>query len=350
MTEKELKYYYPFRFISSRPHLKKIVEKIKSREDIDHFLQVIIDANIKQSKLEPNRWFDQAKLNIRAVTEIENIYSYSKFKSSGSNIFSFSKELLSLLEKTDVDEIEFRNIKHPYKNYYISFRNLDKDVKGTYMEFEHKLDGVYISNEIENSIILHLTGYNEEKKNKNWWYYPDFSNINTLDFIESENNVDFALKNLYQNLEQQLAFTDKDLAPNLESTFSEIERNIKLIINCILYLTSEKENLMEEYPKDIPNNYSSKLFKAKTNRQKKVVEEELKRNGFSKIRFATLGYDRNNNDNPNVEINPHWRRGHWRKQPFGIGLQETKMIWIKPTIVRKDKGEPTKGHIYDVKN
>jgi hypothetical protein len=46
------------------------------------------------------------------------------------------------------------------------------------------------------------------------------------------------------------------------------------------------------------------------------------------------------------DISPHWRRGHWRNQPFGEKLSEKKLIWIKPTIVNKEKGEPIKGHIY----
>lgn len=29
----------------------------------------------------------------------------------------------------------------------------------------------------------------------------------------------------------------------------------------------------------------------------------------------------------------HWRRGHHRYQPFGIGRTETKVIWIEPTLV-----------------
>jgi hypothetical protein len=40
------------------------------------------------------------------------------------------------------------------------------------------------------------------------------------------------------------------------------------------------------------------------------------------------------------EVEPHWRRGHWRLQPHGTGLSLLKLIWIRPTIVRRDKGEP----------
>jgi len=29
----------------------------------------------------------------------------------------------------------------------------------------------------------------------------------------------------------------------------------------------------------------------------------------------------------------HWRRGHIRHQPFGIGRQDRKIIWVEPTII-----------------
>src|SRR5690606_13173855 len=262
------------------------------------------------------------------ITEIENIYSFAKFRNSGSNIFNFSKELLELLDRTDVEDVQFENIKQPYKNYYISFRNLNRDVLGEYMEYHHKLDGVYISNEVENAIIIHLAGFNEDKKNKNWWYYPDFTNINTLDFIKPTNTVKETLENLYNELKKRLLIEDSNLAPNLDRTYKEIEQNIKLIINCILYLSSQKENLTKEYPTDVPSHLISKLERAKTKRQKEVAQDEIKRNGFTKITFAKLDNSTDNSERnetgTGIEVSPHWRRGHWRKQPYGTNLTEIK--------------------------
>jgi hypothetical protein len=45
-------------------------------------------------------------------------------------------------------------------------------------------------------------------------------------------------------------------------------------------------------------------------------------------------------------MSPHWRRGHFRQQPFGPKLAHRKLVWIMPTIVRRDKGTPENGHIY----
>jgi len=32
---------------------------------------------------------------------------------------------------------------------------------------------------------------------------------------------------------------------------------------------------------------------------------------------------------------------------MGLGLR--KLVWIKPVLVAKDKGDPSQGHIYDLK-
>jgi len=44
----------------------------------------------------------------------------------------------------------------------------------------------------------------------------------------------------------------------------------------------------------------------------------------------------------------HWRRGHWRRQRHGPGLTLIVLRWIRPTLVKKDSGEPVETRVYDV--
>uniref|UniRef100_UPI0040498447 hypothetical protein n=1 Tax=Gelidibacter sp. TaxID=2018083 RepID=UPI0040498447 len=351
MNEKEILYYYPNRFVKSRKYLGKIVGNISTRKDldIDENIHKIIAETMRQSKNEPNRHFDQDQLQVRMKSEVENIYAYSKFKHNGSNIFSFSKELLEMFDKTDVEDIEFQNIRHPYKEYYISLRDLNRPIDGTFMEYEHTLDGVYISTEFEDSIIMTVTGFNDKKSSKNWWYYPEFTNINTLEFKEQNSTVKDALDNLYRELESRILNEPKNLKPNLDRTYNEIASNIKLIINGILYLSTSENDTIKEYPSNLPLNLKSKLSKAKTKRQLEIAKSEIQRNGYSKINFVGQSFKNTNIINGQGNVSPHWRRGHWRNQPFGKELSENKIIWIQPTIVRADKGDPEKGHIYEIK-
>lgn len=50
------------------------------------------------------------------------------------------------------------------------------------------------------------------------------------------------------------------------------------------------------------------------------------------------------------ELLPHWRRGHWRRQAHGAGNLERRLIWIRPVLVRRDRGEDVEGHVYVVSN
>jgi hypothetical protein len=36
-------------------------------------------------------------------------------------------------------------------------------------------------------------------------------------------------------------------------------------------------------------------------------------------------------------VAPHWRRGHFRMQPFGIGNQQRKLIFVAPVLVHAEQ-------------
>lgn len=38
-----------------------------------------------------------------------------------------------------------------------------------------------------------------------------------------------------------------------------------------------------------------------------------------------------------IEMHPHWRRGHWRMQPCGIGNTQRRRTLIRPMFIRKDR-------------
>lgn len=36
-------------------------------------------------------------------------------------------------------------------------------------------------------------------------------------------------------------------------------------------------------------------------------------------------------------VAPHWRRGHFRMQPFGIGNQQRKLIFVAPALIHAEQ-------------
>jgi hypothetical protein len=110
------------------------------------------------------------------------------------------------------------------------------------------------------------------------------------------------------------------------------------------------KDIETQHAKDLPFNFNKKLQFAKTEKEKSKIEKKIAETGFSKINFVGNTYKKSanrNNETSNINVSPHWRRGHWRNQRYGENLVEKKLIWIKPVIVNRDIGTPQKGHIYE---
>jgi len=128
-----------------------------------------------------------------------------------------------------------------------------------------------------------------------------------------------------------------------------VDRTINLAINCLLYLTTKELDITEEYPSDLPIHLKTNLEKANSNRKKEIARNKITENGFTKIKY--VGYNIRTELSQKIdgkEVAVHWRIGHWRNQKFGVNLTKSKLVWIMPTIVNKEKGEPKKGHLYEI--
>ena len=185
-----------------------------------------------------------------------------------------------------------------------------------------------------------------------WRYdlsFPEYEDYITVgDAIEIE--IDKFKSQVYQSLE-----TDKTKRNKVSNEYKEfVDSTIRVLINSLLYLSQPKENLIskEEFPKKLPFNYNRKLKFAKTEKERKKIEKNINETGFSKIFYFGNTDDRNINEyNESHRKSLHWRRGHWRKQPFGKGLKKFRMIWIKPVLINKsEENISPKGHVYIVEN
>lgn len=84
----------------------------------------------------------------------------------------------------------------------------------------------------------------------------------------------------------------------------------------------------------------------RTARLRKEPAHKLEYYGCTLLRFFGGQAERRADLTTGREARPHWRRGHWRHQPHGVGRALQKLVWIWPAKVCKDKGEPTSGHVY----
>ena len=348
-------FYYPNRFRIKTKNFDNIFNELKSVENT-------WGSVVKQDEI-IDKYFGKELPNEIRNSKAFSFLEYSRFVKGGSNIFHFKKELLELLEKTDVSEIQISAIKFPYNNFYISLRELCRPLT-TNINDDTIIDGVYVEfhdDSKENLIYdywisFFVCGYSESKKETEFKHNViDVMEIaSDLTFENSKSTITDAIGLVHQIMKDTLesktfdkAAIEREIDFQLEQ-YKLLKDNLNLFINCILYISSDKPDIETKYASDLPHHLKAKLENAKTKHKKELAEKELKQFGFSKIKLVGNSFEKitaiTNSDKG--EVSTHWRRGHWRNQPFGKDLAETKIIWIKPTIVNKEKGEPTKGHIY----
>lgn len=303
------------------------------------------------------------KEGVKRAYLLQEFYIWKEWKEKGRNIFHFSEYITELLKQTDVLDIDISLIKLPYSNFYIDLssakipfeENSSEIIEGAFIRDEYH-DGDDYERAINIDFVSkeYIEKYWNINKDLCWDTERGFHSI--LLFLDRKDNlrtVQDAINFDKNGFVGSAIFNDRDedAKDGLYSIHRQfVDRTINFIINCLLYLTTKENDIDERYPIDLLIHLKSKLEKANTKRKKEVVHSEISQNGFTKIKY--VGYKLKTTKSVNSiggEVAPHWRRGHWRNQKFGENLIETKLIWIIPTIVNKERGAPQKGHIYNYK-
>lgn len=387
MNVKDNAFFHPLRYPKSRKFIKKLFKKYKSQDyySSDNFQEQMGDFvkvfNEEISKHPISERDDIILKHIGNPTDIINqeltlFVENLRLRHRGNNIFYFPNEVSNLFKHTNIDEISIGNLKFPYKTFYLAFGLQDEFDIGSNENSGHYFDGAYIDNLDETTLSVRLTSlsnnYNS-KEYRSWLEEPDITFFIGLEFQnESEyliDGIDRFIENYkikFNKIDEQLTeneivdentnilkkddFFRKKRIKRITQNTEKFRDIAKLIFNAICYLTHENKNIIENYTNSPLPSLINNLKKAKNSHEKKRIEAKIKKGGHTKIKIC--GHDImksiNSETNTGKELSTHWRRGHWRRQPFGSDMNEIKLIWIKPTLVRKDKGSSEYGHIYDV--
>lgn len=378
MSEDELLYYFPYR-IDKELNFKHFAKDHTAF--VSRYLPNYDGTNVEEF-IANKTAFSQTQINEFNYIH-ENYSSWKEWFNNGRNIFSFSKDLLLMLERTDVSEITPDSFHLPFDVFYLSLKPLNIKISKSRDEI---IQGVYIDYNIWNSMGEHPDGYCD----LSFYFVGDFKDIyaeflpnvkSRLEFTTGQYDemplgsywnvwLNFEKKVGRENIKQTIdyfitglkdeIFPRKDSQETVtdyeldfyNSSIELLDNTLNLVINCLLYLSQPNERMDIEYkmPKGLPSNLDKKLSFAKTQKELKKIENKYEQLGFTKIHFVGQAFKRtHSNLISGSSIQTHWRRGHWRNQKFGEKLKESKMIWILPTIVNNDKGEPTKGHVYTLK-
>lgn len=376
--------FHPERFASTRSYANAIANFYRSEVNSNSGMLKIDQLNIVSGKVAQaiNEISAKYPLCLRLdnnpslliSSELALAMSYGRFMACGKQIFQFSKDLTEMLNQTGNDDIQMGNIKLPYNSVYLHFGPQDELV----LENGWLVDGAYIESRGESGnfrITLTSVPLNTEES-KYWMLKPEpyFSqdivgeyadkNLKEVISIIFKETIDSLSSNqsllneeseriLSENNIKVIDNTQQNTLIRLEESqqkFPVYQSALTLIVNALCYISSYKEDIEYKYTDDVPKILVDTVKAAKNPLK---AEQKLKAEGYSKVHIcgeriaAKTGLS---DQHRTVEV--HWRRGHWRKQPYGENRSLSKLKWIMPMLIGvknlEENKTPLKGHIYDV--
>jgi hypothetical protein len=284
------------------------------------------------------------------------IDEYGDYRRHGQNIFHFQPQLLTLLTHSDVDALTFDRVKFPFKSFYLHF---GRQSGLTIWDSDYVVDGAYI----QDTTFRHADGRPDEP-----FLNVAFTTVNLkgnyavkgdlASFLCGERHytADLAFEGgvtVGEAVEGCIA-DEKESSyryPVAASWFPFLPQLIRVVINCLCYLSYEERDVVLKFPDFTPRSLVEKLERSKTPKEIQRNESKLESQGFRRIYICGDTIEKTEKAMPTgKEVSTHWRRGHWRNQAYGTGLLLHQLLWIKPTLVRADKGDPQIKHLYNVRD
>ena len=282
-----------------------------------------------------------------AGTLISSLLHPYKYRSMKGNILTTSNEIDKLLEATDIgDDIPLSYLRPPFKSCYIEFTEERCSSLHMYNEEsgDHILEGVYISETVihpdteeMNAYSLHpivdqskelrvldlmFTGSplgkssnsDDSLRVQSLMIHQDNTTINSqLKFIEEQygsdsdfaNDLPYLSKALNHMAKVLLFINSKQYRDTAFNERSEIEKKIKSL---------KSPGKLKKYEKKLRRTYNRVIIKPEDN----VVYSSVNEIAHS---------------HKSSPKKAHWRKGHFRMQPYGPGAEKRKVIFIEPRIV-----------------
>ncbi|MEJ6785609.1 hypothetical protein [Aminobacter sp. Piv2-1] len=339
--------------------------------------------------------FEQRPSTMDAVNKtVSTLAHIANFASAGRNSFLLPREVTALLGRTDLGDIRLSDIRLPFRAFYLGFAGgLAVGLPG----LPNVIDGAYVETfKIEDDAAPHryLTFYVTARRTdgatgaKSAWitspephFYAQLKILaaaeDTLEAaieratrsgdiaLEAEPEAQAALIDGIRQATEEGFLVEKPVTTGYEraaafnlAALPTMRSVLALLCNAICLLSAEPVASEPGWPTDAPQSLVDIASRGSTLKRRRTATGQLAERGFFSTRTITLQL--NAPDAAEAQANltmpsgrellPHWRRGHWRRQPHGAGNLERRLIWIRPVLVRRDRGEDVEGHVYVISN
>ena len=333
-----------------------------------------------------------------SMQRTEQAYRYGQLARCGMNIYALSTPLRDALRKTSLSDVRVGDLRMPFDVLYIGFEEGSGITFGTRTHPKALIvDGAYVTaapvdpetgkQHIDVCITTRDALSALRADFGATWpfsYEPHFTfslrgrpddtfeaalgealDTNALDLDVDENGLHSFRQAVveYQNeaaasgiqINTPAVSVSEELADFKSRNFLEAKKALSLILGALCALTARPDDaeLPESWPEGTPEALVAKIATARSPKKRRDAENNLKKRGFVSVRRLDLdvfgGSTHQSGDGAGGSVAPHWRAGHFRRQPVGKDRSERRLIWILPTIVNATKGAPNTGRLYKVK-
>jgi hypothetical protein len=289
---------------------------------------------------------------------------HALFVSAGRQVFQFGTGIVADFKRTDVSETPVGKLTLPYAAGFLHFGIQDdlmlNDVGRTSAEY---VDGAYYYRAPPGALTIQLTL--SRPNHETWSKIPGpFCTLEESDLdIPAHEAIDRVLNRFVNEAKPDDNLSGRETMSAISDGFWEwadttrpiLHASLALVLNALFYLEAYGSDTQPMPPADAPADLSEEYAQAMAIGKLKRVREAKKAllaDGYSLVRLCgtTIG----TSDGPPAEtrdsrtVRTHWRRGHWRMQPYGPQLSNYKRIWVRPVLVGKESGTPLLGHEYAV--
>lgn len=300
-------------------------------------------------------------------SEIVNIQVFGSYVDSGKIIFDLSKTLTQSLLMTDAENIPCGELPFPADSFYLHFGN-DIGLRDDGFDIE----GAFVKR-LEDRMLIDLVpqGFGQPHflalpRGESFVGAPVMlddptksvsqSLTDSIDQVLAANAKIFEeMAKVEAQLERQYGQVVKVPSPveNLSEKGPLLQKALTLIVNTLFYLAAEPDDVVEDWGRETPKEALEKLQAAQKPGEIKTIENTLRNAGYSKVRLVGRSFAKSLAAQQIQEASAsgkmlavHFRRGHFRRQPYGPERALRKTIFVAPVLVNAGSGGEPQGKIY----
>ena len=282
----------------------------------------------------------------------------AQYELCGRQIFDLRDELADMLGQTDLGDCTLEGWNAPYEAFYVRFGKQEA-MSLPFEEGEREyLDGAYVARTPHPDGLRLKIGFTTVKDDGRGVMLPGYF----IDLWPEEQKlpvaeaVDASLRRKMaeleaDDLESGTVFSkalNSHRRVEMEDSAHLLRAGAALLVNALFYLEGLGAATPEPEPgRDTPPERVARwhqLDGAKRRKERSAMTAD----GYAVVRLVGAEVATAAATMTGGSRRAHWRRGHWRMQRHGEGMNLRKRLWIKPVMVAAGHhdGQELPGHVY----